>query len=248
MKVDEVMRISKTKHLRKQVVMPDILYSVECSIPDDYPVPSQDTVLHGIRTFLQSYLNLDPAPIGHDGLPVPDDRPRTDPSTPYGTVVLPLWEQSEKFNTTSPHWAAFNTFLDAIVPALSIASRKIQEHMPEAFASALALAFITRMSVPNHRSIRQRSMMNCFESVRLSANLSLKPAQIGTTHPSQMVATMLFGESTDGGRWIDTVARLYSNLRPGIVLRARAEAIHTVIWFEGEYFQLEFLSAGYWSS
>ncbi|CZR51249.1 uncharacterized protein PAC_01124 [Phialocephala subalpina] len=53
---------------------------------------------------------------------VPNEQEHSDPNEPHGTVVLPLWQETTEFNKTSPHWQAFNTFLDELAIVLRPAS------------------------------------------------------------------------------------------------------------------------------
>ncbi|KAF8849111.1 hypothetical protein BDZ45DRAFT_246327 [Acephala macrosclerotiorum] len=109
----------------------------------------------------------------------------------------------------------------------------MQSELPSGFALALAISFARRANIPTALKINQCHAMKCFQSVRLSANLSLNGHQRTTSHPTQLEAIVCFGDLTGPGFWVDLGTNLDINLKPGEVILVRVEAIQILILLWG---------------
>ncbi|CZR59373.1 uncharacterized protein PAC_09265 [Phialocephala subalpina] len=191
-------------------------------LQDDQRPHFKQPVLEAIQIFLRAYPSLD-APTVKDTQPTPGQL--------HGSIILPLWEQIPTFNTNSPHWTAFNTFLDTLAIAIFHAASALKANMPEENLSFQA--------IPD----RLGSFFNCFETCRLSANESLEPHTLESNHPTQMAVIKWFGYFTCGGKWVDPVIRGTTTIEAGSAMVIRAGSLYSTTKFEGtERYQVELFS------
>ncbi|CZR62171.1 uncharacterized protein PAC_12068 [Phialocephala subalpina] len=91
-------------------------------IPQDQRPPFQDPVQRAIQTFTQTF-PLDPPHL-------PDDHHPDSYTGAHSTVILPLWQMTPTLNNSSPHWQAFNAFLDTLAIVAFEAAKALQTMLP----------------------------------------------------------------------------------------------------------------------
>ncbi|KUJ12548.1 uncharacterized protein LY89DRAFT_738324 [Mollisia scopiformis] len=192
---------------------------------------AEPIVLQAIKTFLQA-CPLDPP---H----VPDIQPHPDPQEKRGTIVLPLLKQNAVMNSSSLHWQAFNTFLDTLAIAWSGAALFLEVSMKDDFRKATEICRAKRLADGPYQGIAPRIASDCFESFRLSANLSYDLEFLTTSHPSRTVSIMTFGYFTGGDLDLPMLNQTLP-MRPGTstILCTAFKTGSTP--FVGERYQVEF--------
>jgi hypothetical protein len=207
--------------------------------PFTYPQPTQICFSQPSAIFVQT-CPLDPAPVR-------DTQPHLNPNERVGTVLLPLWRQTPRMNSHSPHWPAFLELLRLLRPHLIACSNAMKFTAPWAHGCALELYREQLFSGNPANVIPQPVNDNCFETFRLSANMALDPHLLITTHQSFWAVIVAVGPFDLGVVWLLDLDNLYhvGNDNSGFV---PAEHILTVrtslniqnLAFTGERYQLEF--------
>ncbi|KAE8445146.1 hypothetical protein EG329_013748 [Mollisiaceae sp. DMI_Dod_QoI] len=125
-----------------------------------------DLILPAIHNFLQS-CSLNPPT-------VTDRQPHTNLNERYGTIILPLWEQSPSMNSNSVNWQAFNTFLDTLALVLLPLSAQASAGVPLAFQKRnAALAYTTRCN-PTRTSDRTPNRYELFRNCSIECQLDTR--------------------------------------------------------------------------
>lgn len=203
-------------------------------IPADQRPPAQDVIFQALRNFV-NVVPLDPTHVN-------DLQPHPNAYQKHGTLVLPLWQQNTTMNSNSPHWQAYNTLLDTLAIGSLTAALALEAMMPDEYARAMAISRTRRATLATNQQVSTENDMDCFESFRLNVNLSLDWAHPTTSHPSQWVVVMAFGNFSGGelrpAMGDQELPRL--SLKPGGVTIMRTAAQIKTSLFDGERYQVEF--------
>jgi hypothetical protein len=204
------------------------------------PSPAHaNLLLTAIRQFLQSY----PLAIS----PIRDTQPHLDPNERVGTILLPLWRQTPLTNTHSPHWQAFLELLRTLRPYLIECCRAMRSTAPYAYDSGLRIYQDQLFGGDQANAIPQITAENCFQTLRLSANMALAPHLLNTSHPSFWAAIATVGPFDYGDVLLPSLGERYQVGTHGVG-RDRIENILTVrtalnvqsVPFVGERYELVF--------
>ncbi len=185
-----------------------------------------------IRTFLRS--------VQLDGAQGRDNQLHPNAYEKHGTIILPLAKQTEKMNYKSSNWNAFNEFLEALKPLLAGITTLLMALHRKEYDQASAILQKGRGEGYNPtRDINPLVFPNCFETVRLSANLALDVAPLTTSHKSQIAMIVPIGEYT-GGDIVGPESKLITDLKAGELHVWRGGTSIGNLGFQGERYQLEF--------
>jgi hypothetical protein len=144
-----------------------------------------DLLLTAIRQFIQS------CPLATS--PIRDVQPHLNPNERVGTILLPLWRQTPIMNTHSPHWPAFLELLRTLRPYLIECSRAMRSTAPYAYDGALQNYRDQLFGGDQATTIPQITPENCFQTLRISANMALAAHPLRTSHPSFWVVIAAVG-------------------------------------------------------
>ena len=204
------------------------------------PSPAHaNLLLTAIRQFLQS-CSLATSPIR-------DTQPHLDPNERVGTILLPLWRQTPLTNTHSPHWQAFLELLRTLRPYLIECSRAMRSTAPYAYDSALRIYQDQLFGGDQANAIPQITAENCFQTLRLSANMALAPHLLNTSHPSFWAAIAAVGPFYYGDVLLTGLGERYQVGTHGVgsdrienILNVRTALNVQSLPFVGERYELVF--------
>ena len=185
-----------------------------------------------IRNFLQIYTlgpSLAPDQITH----------RQDEK--YGTVILPLWQQTDDFRVGTPHWPAFVRLLAALKPYAEVASALLSISHPEEVIKSKGIRERQLAAQDPAPATPHGSAEDCSKTVRLSANIAPTTHALATTHPSKLAAFAVIGRGLfTGGDLALPALDMRHTLKPGNhVVFHTAFDIHNTP-FSGERYELQF--------
>ncbi|KAF8849223.1 hypothetical protein BDZ45DRAFT_810156 [Acephala macrosclerotiorum] len=213
---------------------------------DTHPLfrpPFEQVVLDAVKAFVQVY------PLGSPGGLDKQPHTRLEPYEPHGIIVLPLWEQRDGFKKDSPGWKAFNILLDTLAIAAHFAAEKVEADQPGRYRLAVIhrnvgnIICLGRGTAITPRTSRDGTNKDCFQSVRLSANIALEPAKMTTFHRSSVAAVMVLGSFRNGGEMLrihPERGRQQGMLSPGKIGLAPTAHPLGATKFDGERYQLDF--------
>jgi len=129
-----------------------------------------------LRQFVQTFPLNQPAII--DRQPHPSN---PGPSEIHGTVVLPLWQGNATINATSPQWNTYLQLLQSLTPILSRSAIILSSVDKNSYDGARRLYLVQVITQDPANAIPPPHMTdwNCFESMRISANLACDAAPLG---------------------------------------------------------------------
>jgi hypothetical protein len=163
-----------------------------------------------IRIFLETY------PLGPSPSSAPDQNTRY-PNLKYGTAILPLWRQTTELRAVSKHWPAFTRLLDALTPFILTTSVMFSISHPEEFQRAKATKARRLATQDPALTIPESTAENCFETMRLSANIAPGRCLLQTTHPSKLACLITVGLALSSGGSIAIPALgLQFTAKPGV--------------------------------
>ncbi|KAE9380789.1 hypothetical protein N431DRAFT_449541 [Stipitochalara longipes BDJ] len=171
------------------------------------------------------------------GFPPQEFQSHPYPLEKFGHILLPLWKQNELFYPGSEHWPAFTEFLQALSPILCLLNLELQILQPATHKEA---EDHFRFLFVDSGFIQPTYGMNCFRSVRLSADLALEPALPETNHPSDTVAVLVVGNFTGGALLLPDVNERKEG--QGLVFCSATLRMGSEV-FVGEIYQLQFFVA-----
>jgi hypothetical protein len=185
-----------------------------------------------IRNFLRTY-PLEPSPAFDQNIHNPGEK--------RGTTILPLWQQTNEFRDGSTHWPAFTRLLAVLKPYVLCASAMFAITHSEEYRKARVVKE-RRLAAQNPAlAIPHGSADNCFETVRLSANIAPTSCPLQTTHPSKLASFAVIGRRlfNGGGIAVPALGTLHALMPGGFLVLDTAMEVHTTP-FSGERYELQF--------
>ncbi|KAE9380788.1 hypothetical protein N431DRAFT_540331 [Stipitochalara longipes BDJ] len=174
---------------------------------------------------------------------------RTNPSRTIPAIDQNAHTPGEKYGITtafrdgSTHWPAFTRLLVALKPYILSTSMMFSISHPEDYRKEKAIRDRRLPPQDPALAIRHNSDEDCFETVRLSANIAPASCPRQTTHPSKLASMVSIGRRQFiGGDIAVPALGMLHTLKPGgfLVLHASME-VHTKP-FSGEGFKLQFFT------
>jgi hypothetical protein len=174
--------------------VPDQMYYLRLGINEPFrgtpsPPKVEERALAAITKLLETY-PITPPP--------PTNRQPANPNRKAGTIELPLWQTTAKVHPDSPHWPAYQAFIQAITPVIDSASTMLRAHQEAKFLQARVFLVARNADQDDSKSLPQYSIDNCFETLELSANMALPPAPLTTSHRSPWIFVTLCGAWVGG--------------------------------------------------
>jgi len=136
--------------------------------------------------------------------PVPHDR-NTHPTNPsasqkHGTVLLPLWRQNSHTNESSPHWKSYTSLIQMLSPAfdeMAAGFKYADPELEDLYDKAIRIYLQEATAQNEYKLVPPEPMQiwNCFQTMRLSANLALESAPLDAGDGSRWAMMMGFGNA-----------------------------------------------------
>ncbi|KAE9380811.1 hypothetical protein N431DRAFT_433053 [Stipitochalara longipes BDJ] len=154
------------------------------------PAPKiEEHALAAVTKLLETYPLTDPPPT---------NRQHANPDRKSGIIELPLWQTTATVHPSSPHWSAYQTFIQAITPVVKSAGIMLSTYQKPKFDQARTLLLARNAAQDPSKCLPQYTPDNCFETLKLSANLALPPAPLTTSHCSPWIFVTLCGNWLGG--------------------------------------------------